>query len=221
MNTTPFTFSIKTALREAWALFKKHLGFFLGVALISVLLSVAGGGERTPILISVILTIASFLWGMIWIKISLAAARGDEAKLSFGAIHALVPSVRQVLSYIGVAILTGLIVLCGLILLIIPGLYIMVRLSLASMVYLDRKEGIRKSLRYSWDITKGYFGKILLVGLVSIGLYLLGILALGIGLFVAYPLAAILMAKFYLALSAHYDATRAVIEQPVEIPAEL
>ena len=34
MNTTPFTFSIKTALREAWALFKKHLGFFFGVALI-------------------------------------------------------------------------------------------------------------------------------------------------------------------------------------------
>ncbi len=217
-----FTFSIRTALKEAWALFTKHIQFFIGIALVSVVLNFAGNGKHTPVIVSIILGVLSFLWGMIWLKISLSVARGDESRLSFGALHTYMPTGAEVLGYIGVMILAGLLILCGLVMLIIPGIYIMIRLSVAGLAYLDRKDGVKKSLRYSWSITKSNIWIVLLVGGTTLALYIVGAITLGVGLLITYPLATILMAKLYLALTAHYDSTHdAVAETPTpHVPQE-
>lgn len=51
-------------------------------------------------------------------------------------------------------------VIGGLILLIVPGLIIIPRLSLASYFLIDKKMGILEAYQASWDATKGHSGKV-------------------------------------------------------------
>jgi len=220
MTTQPFTFSITDTIRHSWALFKKHAQFFVVLGLVSVILGLTGNSKHIPGLLSLVVGVASYVWTIVWLKASLAVARGDETKLSFGALQQLLPTFTEALLLAGIALLSGILVLAGLILLIIPGFYILIRLSFANLAYLDRKEGVRKSLRYSWSITKGdRFWTTLLAGIVALGLYLVGVLFFGVGVLVTYPLAMLLMAKLYVALSDDHGASQAVAPQPAEIPA--
>lgn len=122
---------------------------------------------------------------------------------------------------IGIGIAGGVLVLCGTILLVIPGIYIAVRLSVANLAYLDRHDGVEASLRYSWNITKGKWWTVFLTGLVVVALYIVGVFALGIGLLITYPIASILMAKLYYVLSQDFNQKESVVVQPAEIPADL
>lgn len=216
---TPFNFSITDTLRDAWHLFKKHLTFFIGMAVISIILGY--GSNHLPWILQIVVGIISYLWGIIWLKVSLAAARGEEYQLSFGSIQGMIPSFRQALTLIGVSILSGLIVLVGLIALIIPGLYFIFRVAFATLVCIDRNTGIRASVKTSWHITKGHYWKIVAAVLVAGLLYLCGAVLFGVGLLVAYPLASILMARLYLALIKGQEAGETVVPQSAEIPAHI
>lgn len=220
MQTTPFTFRIRKTAREAWNIVINNAWFFIGTSLISVIFNITGG-EGTPWVLAVILTIASIIWSMIYLQVGLAAARGQESKLRFAILGTLIPSLKDILRILGIGIVTGFLVLCGLILFIIPGIYIAVRLSFAILAYFDRKEGVMASVRYSWNITKGKFWTIALTGLFALLICLGGLIALVIGLLIAAPIARILTTKLYLALSDHYNQKEAVVVQSVEIPADL
>ncbi len=215
-----FTFSIRTALRESWELFKGHWKFFVGISLVTVLLNIVGNWADDSFFPTLIITVAAFIWGVIMLRISLSATSGSTDALSFEKIKEHVPHWKQFFGIIGVGIMSALIILGGFILLIIPGIYFAFRLSVSNLSYLDRKEGVMKALRYSWDSTKG--GKIwtvILVAIVSVILYIVGLILFGVGILVTYPLALLLMAKLYRALSAHHSGHMAVAPQPVEIPA--
>jgi membrane-anchored glycerophosphoryl diester phosphodiesterase (GDPDase) len=123
-------------------------------------------------------------------------------------------------------LLGGIIIIGGFILLIIPGIYIAIRLSLANLSFIDKNEGIKKALRSSWDMIKGgTFWTAVLVMITSVFLYMIGIVLFGIGILVTYPLAMILMAKFYRALTVAHGQHSVVAEttttvvQPAEIEA--
>lgn len=215
-----FNFSIRGALRDSWTLFKTHWQFFVATAAVVAVLNILGGGKNTPWFISLIINVASFVWTIVMIKISLAAADNKTELLSFSAIKGMLPTWQQALGLLGVGVLSALLVIGGLILLIIPGIYIGFRLGLSNLAYIDRGDGIKKALRYSWDLTQGsVFWTTVLVALTAAALYIIGFALFGIGVLVAYPLAIILMAKFYRALSTHKAGTQAVVEQPVEISA--
>ena len=212
-----FTFSIRGALREAWALFKKHVWFFVGLSAVSVVLNFIGAGKRVPLVISLILTVATFVWSIVVMKFSLAAADGKEELFSWKSVTSMFPSWKQFLGVIGVGLLSGLLTLAGLILLIIPGLWVAFRLSVATLAYLDKGEGVRKSLRASWDMTKGHtFWTAVLVCITAGALYIVGFILFGVGILVTYPLAMILMAKFYRALTVHHAGLVPAV-QPAEI----
>lgn len=217
-------FSIRNAVKEAWELFKKHAWFFVALSAVSVVLNLAGNGRHVPGVVTLILMIASFVWAIVFMKISLAAADGKEELFSFSKIQSLLPTLNQIFCMIGVALLVGLFVLCGLILLVIPGIWVAFRLSLSNLAYLDKGEGIRASVRTSWNLTKGSaFWTAVLVALTAALLYIVGLILFGLGILVTYPIAMILMAKFYRALTLHYGgASQTVVVQPVEIvaPAE-
>jgi hypothetical protein len=213
-----FTFSIRTALRDAWHLYKAHWQFFALTALVTVILNIVNG-DKIPWWISIIVAVAGFVWSIIMMKISLAAVDGQTEKLSFGAIKEFVPSWQQALGLIGVGIMTVLIFVGGLALLIIPGIYFAFRLGVANLSFIDRKEGVFAALRRSWDMTKGpQFWTVVLVSLTSVFLYVVGLILFGVGVLVTYPLALILMAKLYRALGAHFDQGHTIAVQPVEIP---
>lgn len=215
-----FTFSIKANIREAFVLFKQHISFFLVVVLVTIIINIIGGDE-TPWPIQLILAIAAYIWSIVWLKISLAGARNDTSKLKFGALRDLIPDWTEIRLMFVIALLGGLMMLGGLVLLVIPGIYIAIRLSMANLAYLDRKESVQKSLRYSWDITKGKVEIVFLTGIVAVALYIIGVIPFGIGLLITYPIASVLIAKLYLALSEDHNRKETMIVQPVEIPADL
>ena len=215
-----FKFSIRNAVREAWDLFKKHAWFFLALAAVTVVLNLLGGSESIPSVVILVLMIATFIWSIVVMKISLAAADGKEELLSFSKIQNILPNLKQILGMLGVALLVGLFVICGLILLIIPGIWVAFRLSVANFVYLDKGEGVRKAVRASWNMTRGkVFWTAVLVALTAGLLYIVGLVFFGIGILVTYPIAMILMAKFYRALSNYHGNVQTVVPQPAEIVA--
>lgn len=63
--------------------------------------------------------------------------------------------------YIFAVILYGLVVLLGLVLLIIPGIYLAIRFAFVPIILIDKEIGIKEAFRRSTEITKGYKWKIL------------------------------------------------------------
>jgi len=104
---------------------------------------------------------------------------------------------QPIVNYFIVALLTGLIVVVGLILLIIPGIYFGLRLKFAVYLVIDKNLGPVEAIKKSWKMTKGnvwnlfFFG--FLLGLINI----LGFLCLIIGLFITVPLSMLATAFVY------------------------
>ena len=76
----------------------------------------------------------------------------------------------------------------GLLLLLVPGIYLAIRLQFYYMAIVEEDAGILDSLRRSWEITCGSTPKLLLLMLLQIGIILAGFALLLIGIFVALPL---------------------------------
>ena len=161
----------------------------------------------------------------------------------------MLPTVRDALSIIAIEILAGIalaigglilfgsfllgvfavlmgsssvILVLGIVILII-GIYISFRFIFAVYTYLDQRTSILGALRTSWRMTRGHFWKIFITLLVAGVMCIVGILLLGIGILVAYPLASILVAKLYLAMSRQLDTTApegAVVEPDEVLPAQ-
>ena len=199
-----FHFSIGTAVRESWQSFWRHPWFFVGMAFIMAILNIFQGDHHQWLLLTLVI-LAELVWGYVWLSVALAAADGKEDILNFKSLSVHMPTFRQFFMLIGVSIIVGLIIILGLVLLIIPGLYFAVRLVFAKFAYVDHQQSIKKSLEVSWHMVKGnIFWIVVLVGLVQLGILILGVVALLIGLLVAYPLIMLFGARFYRTLDTHY-----------------
>lgn len=95
---------------------------------------------------------------------------------------------RKLLTYILSYFLFMLIVVIGLVLFIIPGIYLALRLQFFIAFIVEENAGIVESLKMSWAITKGNTGKLFLLALLMFAILLLGVIVLIIGIFVAAPL---------------------------------
>lgn len=78
---------------------------------------------------------------------------GRSESISFKETAALV-NFKTGLSLLGLSIISGIIITIGFILLIIPGLILLARLSLAPFVLVIEKKSIVESLSRSWSLTK-------------------------------------------------------------------
>ena len=82
--------------------------------------------------------------------------RGEPA----GMGRCLAAGFGKLLPVMGVAVVSALIVLGGLVLLIVPGIIFSLALFVAVPAAVVQKMGVMQSIRYSFDLTKGYRGKI-------------------------------------------------------------
>jgi hypothetical protein len=94
---------------------------------------------------------------------------------------------RKLLTTIVASILFGLMVALGLILLVVPGIYLMLRYGQYMGAIVDKDKGILESLSYSSSITTNNRLNIFLLVLLSIAIVIAGFLALVVGLIFAYP----------------------------------
>jgi len=78
-------------------------------------------------------------------------------------------------------------ILGGLILLIVPGIILLFALWPAFLLVMEDDLGPVDAIKSAWALTRGYKRKIFVLSLVGFGVVIAGILALGVGLFVAGP----------------------------------
>lgn len=125
--------------------------------------------------------------GLTWVF--LKAARYESFTLNdiFGAFA------RNYLNAVGAGFLKGILVVIGLFLLIVPGLYLLVKLAFVEYLIVDRKMGAIEAMKESWRITDGrewtlfgLMGMSILIGFAGLLLCLIGIVPAIIWLSASY-----------------------------------
>jgi len=184
---------------KSWNIVKSNLNVFIIFALVGLASTLYDGfvGDNTidiqAILngetveqdgLSGLLGIATFLAVFPQMILYLRSAQGK--KPSVGEIMSELGS--KFFPLLGLLILMGLIIVGGLVLLIVPGIIFIGWFVLAPYVLIDQKLGIIDSLKKSKELSKGYFGAIWTVLLVSVLISIFGGFG-AIGMIIAYVLA--------------------------------
>lgn len=194
-------FSKKEALVFGWNAFKKDwkflVGIFVLVWIISTILgniveSVYQNNSLFGILIRLLVFVVNAIFALGIVKIMLDFA--DKKKTSWRNIYLEYP---KTIKYILATLLYGLMVVGGLILLIIPGIYLAVKYQFYAYFIVDKNMGVMDSLKKSGNITKGSLINLFLFGLISIGLSILGLLAFGVGLLIVIPVISVASAYIF------------------------
>lgn len=108
----------------------------------------------------------SIIYGVLYYGYALATLKAAKGEKPF--VADLFRPFTQFFAVIFSAILVGLIVGIGFILLIIPGIFFLCRLAFVPYLVVDQKVGVAKAINRSWDMTEGHFWKILFLGLTFI-----------------------------------------------------
>lgn len=216
---------ITTSFKSAWEVFKQHWLVFVGSFTISIFASwiITSGFEGICLALIALflsapehvelavigyklpsellgLTIDSFFQVGI-LRLSLAALRGQNPDIML-----LFSGVRQMPSLLIFTILLYAAVAFGLLLLIVPGIYLAIRLSLGSLIISDKQltdedKGPLYGLRRSWELTRGHEWKLLVFSLATIAAILLGCSMLLVGVLVTIPLSTLAFSLVYLRLT--------------------
>jgi uncharacterized membrane protein len=94
-------------------------------------------------------------------------------------------------------ILFAIMVVAGLILLIVPGIYLALRYGQFMTAIVDKDMGIMDSFKYSSQLTENNRLNLLVIWLFSILIFIAGCLALIVGLLFAYPMMALMWVIAY------------------------
>jgi len=198
------SFSINESIKFAWELFKKHAVYLIVVGLILFGVSAIFSSIENHIrfgfiswLVSLLSYVVNIIISMAIIKIILEFLDG-HSNPSWEKISSSFPLFWK---YLGGTILTSLIVMVGFILLIIPGIYAMLRLQFVSYFIVDKGLAPLDAMKESSELTKDIKFELLLFLIVLCGINLLGFIALGIGLLVSVPVSMIAIAYVYRTLS--------------------
>ena len=136
------------------------------------------GGPFTAILGNVLSILLSL--GMVRIGLNLVSGKQVSVGQLFGEGRKLLPA-------IGASILFGVMLVIGFLLLIIPGVYLLLRYGQFMNAIVDKDLGVMDSLRYSSSITTNNRLNLFLLALLSFAIVIAGLLALVVGLIFAYP----------------------------------
>jgi hypothetical protein len=203
------SFRIGDALSFGWEKFKKHF-FFLWMILavtwlISIMFRVLQGGVGKETVLGGLIGLASIVVAIVvdlgLIRMYLDLADGVEGKL-----EKLFSQYRLFWNYLGAAILYGLMVVLGLILFIVPGIYLGLKYQFFSYLIVDKNLGVIEALKKSAAMTAGMKWKLFGFCLTILGLNLLGAIALGLGLLVTVPMSTMAYVYVYQTLLKRSDA---------------
>ncbi|MCL5019848.1 MAG: hypothetical protein M1426_05230 [Patescibacteria group bacterium] len=204
-------FSKKEAIDFGFEIAKKNIIFFIGlfviVVLISALTSLIQFGatlERQPILyiiLYVVIFIINTIIGMGLIKISLEFV--DKKKPKFSDLF----HTKNLVNFILVSLIRGVVTLIGFILLIIPGIIFSIRLQYATYLVIDKNLPPVDAVKKSWDMTRGNVWNLFFFIILLVLVNILGALLLLVGLFVTVPLTMIATTFVYRKLLLHSKAS--------------
>ena len=200
----PMPWRASQALSYGWSRIKGDAATILGTLVVVILISGALNAiERNvamPAFISLALQLGTFV-----VQCFLTAGTTlfclKVVRVEQYEIGDIFKGGRWLLPIMGAAILMGIIVGFGFILLIVPGIILGLGLSMTFYCVVDRNEGPIEAMKTSWEITKGFRADIFLFWLLSLFLVLGGLLAFCVGVFVAIPVIQVGWAFAYVSIS--------------------
>jgi uncharacterized membrane protein len=202
------TFTVGEALRAAWKALKPQIwilvGLLVGYCLIAFILNAVLMPSYPPdsagYWLLFILLLALGVWfDLGYLKALFVSLAGEEPQ--FAVFTEQLPKFFR---FFAVQFIVGIIGLIGFVLLVLPGIYLMLRLQFAMACVVEEDAGVGEAIRKSWALTAGgrLLGKLLLVLLVQLGLIIAGIVALGVGVFVTVPLCYLIYCHVFKRLTA-------------------
>ncbi len=206
METGRNQISIGEAVDFAWSAYRRRWRLLTGVlvAMIGawvVLEGIVVATQRLGILAWALAHIAFFLCfaGMEvgLLRISLALEDGRNPRLADAFNHFDLAPV-----FLAGQLLYLAMVLAGLVLLVVPGIFLAARFALFGFQIASGNVGVLRGFKQSADLTRGATGR-LAATLVTLFVFnLLGAAVLGVGLFVTVPISVLMMASIDRQLSA-------------------
>ncbi len=177
-------------VRQAREIFREHVGEFVGFTLIVFVVSALSSAFSSlgSILFSAVS--APLYAGYSIVVFKLLSGQEIEFSDFFRGFNYFLP-----LFLAGLAI--GLLVTVGLVLLILPGIYLAVGYSFALFLVVDCRMDFWQAMETSRKIVAKRWFLILWAGVVLACVNLLGLLALGVGLLVSVPVSACAAAVAY------------------------
>lgn len=211
-------FTISSALRGGWEALKSNflvlLGLLIGYTFLTSLISWPSALHPESLSLQIGTTLVLILLGasfsLGYMKMCLDAIDGNEPLLT-----AFSETFRIIFPYIALSFLIALIVVSGVILLIIPGIYLGIRLQFAPLCMVEGA-GIVEALKKSWKLTKGNILRLVLLYLVCFGLVLAGLIVLIVGVFVSAVWCQLILVQTYRQLQQDFEET-----ERINIPADL
>lgn len=129
----------------------------------------------------------------------LKAARSDTFRIT--DMFDVFQSSRHYLNVVLAGFLVIIITLVGLVLLIIPGIWVGCKLAFTPYLVVDRKMEAIPAIKESWRLTNGHFWKIFLTGLLGIPIIIGGAICLGVGIIISMMWIQMAFASLYHAVS--------------------
>ena len=183
MISEVFGTSWKHTKSQIWVL----VGLFIGFSILSMIVTLFGMPAQGSIVGRVIVQIVSLLISCIfmlgYVKNIFQALDGEEPQFS-----AYGQQSRKIITYLIANILFSIAVCIGMVLLIIPGIYLYLRLQFFTAFIVEEDCGIIVSLQKSWNMTQGQTLPLFLLLLTMIGTAIVGCILFFVGIFVAVPL---------------------------------
>ncbi|MEK7606319.1 MAG: DUF975 family protein [Patescibacteria group bacterium] len=215
------SFSIKEALTFAWNTFKKEPWLYGGIALVALVISIVVDniGKNAGGLIEVVVDVVSVLvqwWiylGFARIALNAQAGRPINFKMLFAEKW------ETLYKFALVMVLTGVIVVIGFVLLIVPGIIAQLMLSMVVFITLEKHMGIVETLKESRRLTDGHKWNLFGFMLVAIVINILGALLFGVGLLVTIPVTILALTYIYKKLDRRDDIELAAKAMPMPAPA--
>ena len=183
MISEVFGTSWKHTKSQIWVL----VGLFIGFSILSMIVTLFGMPAQGSIVGRVIVQIVSLLISCIfmlgYVKNIFQALDGEEPQFSASGQQS-----RKIITYLIANILFSIAVCIGTVLLIIPGIYLYLRLQFFTAFIVEEDCGIIESLQKSWNMTQGQTLPLFLLLLTMIGTAIVGCILFFVGFFVAIPL---------------------------------
>jgi uncharacterized membrane protein len=175
-------FTISEALSFGWKVLKNNfVASFLVTVLVTVSLFFSLFTSGLSSILSIVFSIYS---SYILTKIALTVPEGK-----FKVDRKLLSTQKSSLFNFTIAYLIYTIIISsGIILFIIPGLYFGMRFCCFDYLIIDENCSSFEAFKRSWNLTKNYQLKLIQWALVAFGIIFIGILPLGLGAVIVYPL---------------------------------
>ncbi|MFA7253082.1 MAG: YciC family protein [Patescibacteria group bacterium] len=186
---------IGKAIGYGWESIKKNFWYLIAITVIYYAVAGISGVDRNEnsgaSLLSILIWLLSIYMMGGLLRILLDYYDGKKRPISD-----LFTQVKYFWRLLGATLLVSLIVFVGFILLVVPGIYWALKYQFVPYLIVDKDMNVMEAMKQSGNMTLGVKWQLLGFAFVSLGIIILGAIALGVGIFVAAPI--IMLAEIFI-----------------------